>query len=181
MSGTQVCLWNWSLTPDGSAGRFPSCLRICYAPPAAHLPVRQRHFERDDKPLTGLTAVKAQALLIYLAVTGRPHTRSALAGLLWSDAGETAAHNSLARDACPSASGRRRLHCGHTPDHRPRTRIGSVARRNALFAGLQSLTDSRAPASRKANTRPCVRLYTSTVATFSPASTCPMPNYLMNG
>jgi predicted ATPase/DNA-binding SARP family transcriptional activator len=52
-------------------------------------------FQRNDKPLADLTAIKAQALLIYLAVTGRPHTRAALAGLLWPDVLETAAHNSL--------------------------------------------------------------------------------------
>src|SRR5688572_5498085 len=52
-------------------------------------------FQLNDKPLAGLTAIKAQALLIYLAVTGRPHTRTALAGLLWSDVLETAAQNSL--------------------------------------------------------------------------------------
>jgi predicted ATPase len=52
-------------------------------------------FELNDEPVAGLTAVKAQALLIYLAVTGKTHTRVALAGLFWSDVLETAAHNSL--------------------------------------------------------------------------------------
>lgn len=52
-------------------------------------------FQLNDKPLLGLTAVKAQALLVYLAVTSRPHTRAALAGLLWPDVLETAAYNSL--------------------------------------------------------------------------------------
>jgi predicted ATPase len=52
-------------------------------------------FQLNDQPLLNLTSVKAQALLIYLAVTGRPHTRAALAGLLWSDVTEAAAHNSL--------------------------------------------------------------------------------------
>jgi DNA-binding SARP family transcriptional activator len=46
-------------------------------------------FQLNDKPLARLTAVKAQALLSYLAVTARPHTRAAL------DVLETAAHTSL--------------------------------------------------------------------------------------
>jgi DNA-binding SARP family transcriptional activator len=37
---------------------------------------------RDGVALAGLTSAKAQALLSYLAVTGRPHLRPALAGLL---------------------------------------------------------------------------------------------------
>ena len=41
---------------------------------------------------------KAQALLCYLAVTSRPHTREALAGLLWSDFPERRARANL-RDA----------------------------------------------------------------------------------
>ena len=34
-------------------------------------------------PVTDFESSKAQALLCYLAVTGHPHTRPALAGLLW--------------------------------------------------------------------------------------------------
>lgn len=39
--------------------------------------------------------LKGQALLIYLAVTGQPHTRSALAGLLWGDLPEETARANL--------------------------------------------------------------------------------------
>jgi predicted ATPase/DNA-binding SARP family transcriptional activator/Tfp pilus assembly protein PilF len=42
-------------------------------------------------PLTGFVSNKAQALLSYLAVTGRPHFRPALAGLLWGEMPETSA------------------------------------------------------------------------------------------
>ena len=35
--------------------------------------------------VTGFRSSKAQALFYYLAVTGRPHSRSTLAGLLWGD------------------------------------------------------------------------------------------------
>ncbi|MEZ4619195.1 MAG: hypothetical protein R2867_27295 [Caldilineaceae bacterium] len=42
-------------------------------------------FTYQDKPLTGFVSNKARALLIYLAVTGRPHSREALAELLWAD------------------------------------------------------------------------------------------------
>ena len=46
---------------------------------------------RDDVPLTGFGSSKAQALLCYLAVSGQPHARSALAGLLWADMTDAAA------------------------------------------------------------------------------------------
>jgi predicted ATPase/DNA-binding SARP family transcriptional activator len=48
---------------------------------------------RDGKPVEGFAHQKSLALLCYLAVTGRPHTRAALAGLLW---GETTEANALA-------------------------------------------------------------------------------------
>ncbi|MFZ4656061.1 MAG: eIF2A-related protein [Caldilineaceae bacterium] len=37
------------------------------------------------RPVSGISAVKSQALLFYLAVNGRPQSRLALAGLLWPD------------------------------------------------------------------------------------------------
>jgi DNA-binding SARP family transcriptional activator len=46
-------------------------------------------------PVTGFISSKVQALLCYLAVSGRPHTRSALAGLLWGDMPEDAARVNL--------------------------------------------------------------------------------------
>ncbi|MEV0567958.1 BTAD domain-containing putative transcriptional regulator [Dactylosporangium sp. NPDC050588] len=49
----------------------------------------------DGRPLTGPASAKAAALLIYLAVTGTGHTRSALAGLLWSDLPEATARANL--------------------------------------------------------------------------------------
>ena len=49
----------------------------------------------DDTPLTGWTLQKSLALLAYLAVTGRPHSREALAGLLWPDHTEANARASL--------------------------------------------------------------------------------------
>ena len=50
---------------------------------------------RGGAPLTGFISAKAQALLYYLAVTGRPHTRESLAGLLWSDMPEAQAGKNL--------------------------------------------------------------------------------------
>jgi predicted ATPase/DNA-binding SARP family transcriptional activator len=50
---------------------------------------------RDGVPLTGYISAKAQALLYYLAVTGRPHSRESLAGLLWSDMPEAQAGKNL--------------------------------------------------------------------------------------
>jgi hypothetical protein len=46
-------------------------------------------------PLVGLASAKARALLAYLAVTGAAHSRSALAGLLWSDLPEETARTNL--------------------------------------------------------------------------------------
>ena len=47
------------------------------------------------RPLAGLASAKARALLAYLAVTGTAQSRSALAGLLWSDLPEEAARTNL--------------------------------------------------------------------------------------
>ena len=49
----------------------------------------------DRRPLVGLASAKATALLVYLAVTGTAQSRSALAGLLWSDLPEATARASL--------------------------------------------------------------------------------------
>lgn len=49
----------------------------------------------DERPLTETLIAKEQALLCYLVVTGQPHTRHALAGLLWGDVPEKKAKNSL--------------------------------------------------------------------------------------
>lgn len=52
--------------------------------------------EHDGKDVADeLTALKAQALLVYLAVTAKPHSRQALAGLLWTDVLESSARASL--------------------------------------------------------------------------------------
>jgi predicted ATPase/DNA-binding SARP family transcriptional activator len=50
---------------------------------------------REGDLLTGFHSGKAQALLCYLAVTGRAHSRSALAGLLWRDLSEANARANL--------------------------------------------------------------------------------------
>ncbi|GIK38433.1 MAG: transcriptional activator [Chloroflexota bacterium] len=52
-------------------------------------------FERNGQPLPGLTSVKGQALLAYLAVTRQPCSRAALAGLLWSEMPEEVARSNL--------------------------------------------------------------------------------------
>ncbi len=48
-----------------------------------------------NAPVRGFVSAKAQALLTYLAVTGRPHSRDALATLLWGDMPEGDARSSL--------------------------------------------------------------------------------------
>ena len=47
------------------------------------------------RPLMEFGTNKAQALLCYLVLTGRPHLRPALAGLLWGELPEVNAHNNL--------------------------------------------------------------------------------------
>ena len=49
----------------------------------------------DNKPVTGFVSSKAAALAYYLAATQRPHSRDALAALLWPDAPEEAAKKNL--------------------------------------------------------------------------------------
>jgi len=48
-----------------------------------------------ERPLVELASAKAVALLFYLAVTGHGYSRSALAGLLWSDLPESTARANL--------------------------------------------------------------------------------------
>jgi DNA-binding SARP family transcriptional activator len=53
------------------------------------------HLTVGGRPLAELASAKARALLVYLAVTGTAQSRSALAGLLWSDLPEEAARTNL--------------------------------------------------------------------------------------
>jgi DNA-binding SARP family transcriptional activator len=50
----------------------------------------------DGRPVAGLASAKATALLVHLAVTGTARSRSALAGLLWSDLPEETARATCA-------------------------------------------------------------------------------------
>src|SRR4051794_7679308 len=49
----------------------------------------------DGKPASNFRSLKAQALLCYLAVSERVHSRTALSGLLWGDTPEEQARASL--------------------------------------------------------------------------------------
>ena len=51
----------------------------------------------ESRLVSGFRSSKAQALLYYLAVTGRPQARATLGGLLWGDQPETAARASLSK------------------------------------------------------------------------------------
>jgi DNA-binding SARP family transcriptional activator/predicted ATPase len=50
---------------------------------------------RNGAPVTGFIYNKALALLVYLAVTRRPHSREALAGLFWGEMPDAAAKANL--------------------------------------------------------------------------------------
>ncbi len=50
---------------------------------------------RNGAPVTGFVSSKVQALLYYLALTARPHTRASLAGLLWGELPEPQARMNL--------------------------------------------------------------------------------------
>src|SRR3712207_4381899 len=52
---------------------------------------------RGGEPVTGFSSNKARALLVYLAVTGRPHSRAALAGMFWAELPEPDARMNLRR------------------------------------------------------------------------------------
>ncbi|MBX3059826.1 MAG: hypothetical protein KF770_25520 [Anaerolineae bacterium] len=59
-------------------------------------PSAQPTAQPTAQPLTAdMVSAKGLALLIYLAVTGRPHSRTALAGLLWGDMPEETARANL--------------------------------------------------------------------------------------
>src|SRR5689334_24894039 len=51
--------------------------------------------EWQHKPLSGFISSKAQALLIYLALTKIPHSRQALVGLPWGETVEKSARANL--------------------------------------------------------------------------------------
>jgi len=53
------------------------------------------HITRDGGAVSGFVSSKTQALLCYLAVTGRPHQRPALADLLWGEMPEADAGANL--------------------------------------------------------------------------------------
>jgi len=53
--------------------------------------------QQGGMPLNTMQADKTMALLSYLAVTGRSHTRSALAGLLWGGLPEARARGNLSK------------------------------------------------------------------------------------
>ncbi len=52
-------------------------------------------FRLGGAPVSGFVSTKAPALLAYLAVTGRPHSRDALAALLWGEMADADAKNNL--------------------------------------------------------------------------------------
>ncbi|MCB9006192.1 MAG: hypothetical protein H6656_02185 [Ardenticatenaceae bacterium] len=53
------------------------------------------HIRIDGRIIESLSARKAQALLIYLAITRQQHSRQALAGLLWGEMSEEKARRNL--------------------------------------------------------------------------------------
>jgi DNA-binding SARP family transcriptional activator len=53
------------------------------------------HIARNSAPLANFVSNKAPALLVYLAMTQRPHSRDALAALLWGEMPDTDAKNNL--------------------------------------------------------------------------------------
>jgi DNA-binding SARP family transcriptional activator/predicted ATPase len=77
----------------------------------------------DGVPLEKITYQKSLALLFYLAVTARPHSREALAGLLWGEATEANARAGLRK----SLSELRKLLGGHLIIEHHQVRLDQAA------------------------------------------------------
>ncbi len=60
-----------------------------------------RHASRSVKEPATIDTRKALALFVYLAVTRRPHTRDAIAGLLWPEYDQAHARATLRRTLSP--------------------------------------------------------------------------------
>jgi DNA-binding SARP family transcriptional activator len=58
------------------------------------------HITCGGKPISGFKSAKAQALVCYLAVSGRPHSREELAHLLWGEMPESDAKANLRVTLC---------------------------------------------------------------------------------
>lgn len=56
-----------------------------HAPLLAFKLLGKPHITQNGQPVSGFISAKAQGLLIYLAVTGKPHTRATLASVFWGD------------------------------------------------------------------------------------------------
>lgn len=67
-------------------------------PPPAQLALKllgKPQITLNNQPVSGFISAKAQGLLIYLAVTGKAHTRATLASLFWDDAPDAQAAKNL--------------------------------------------------------------------------------------
>ncbi|MGB6421188.1 MAG: hypothetical protein WBF05_05055, partial [Anaerolineales bacterium] len=51
--------------------------------------------KQDGEPITGLASRKAEALLVYLACTGKPQSREKLAELLWEERSQSRSLSNL--------------------------------------------------------------------------------------
>ncbi len=69
-----------------------------HAPTAAGATADRHGRVGAGRAITGFISAKAQALFFYLAATARPHTREALAGLLWGGMPEAQASKNLRDD-----------------------------------------------------------------------------------
>jgi DNA-binding SARP family transcriptional activator len=123
----------------------------------------QPRLERDDRPLE-LNLRKALALLVYLAVSGQPHSRDALATLLWPESDGREARARLRRtiyrlsraigdDILDSGAEAIRLHPAAD------LWLDGAAFGQHVVAGLPAPTDPLAP-ERLAHLNAAVELYT---------------------
>ena len=126
----------------------------------------------SGRPLVELASAKAAALLFYLAVTGTGHSRSALAGLLWSDLPEPTARANL---RLVLTKLRRVL-----PDHLDVTRQ-TVALASGRSSGSTPSRWAASAAVRRRTARSCWRPSGSAAATCSRASAFPVPRCSTSG
>ena len=109
----------------------------------------------DGAPVTGFRVAEAQALLYYLVVTGRPHTRAVLSGLLWGDLPDANARVNLST----VLSSLRRVLGEHLTINRQTVAFNQASSYRLDVAGFEATIGAVPPAASNAALQKAVTLY----------------------